>query len=115
MSGAQIFSNAHGTAVSGGTFYAANTVSGTVRYLLSRLIASLADPLEPLQQWQQNDVRWGHSPHAKSEQSVHRAYGSHCQTQEAFFQCRRLSSEAKVLPIAWNGGYRKDSDLLEVC
>ncbi|KIK05011.1 hypothetical protein K443DRAFT_675478, partial [Laccaria amethystina LaAM-08-1] len=25
------------------------------------------------------------------------------------------SSEEKVLPVAWNGGYWKDSDLLEVC
>ena len=31
MSRTHIFSNAHGTAVSGGTFYAANTVSETVR------------------------------------------------------------------------------------
>ena len=46
MSGAQIFSNARGIAVSGGTFYAADTVSGTVSYLLSRLMASLPDSLE---------------------------------------------------------------------
>ena len=39
MSRTHIFSNAHGTAVSGGTFYAANTVSETVRYVLSRLMA----------------------------------------------------------------------------
>ena len=39
MSRTHIFSNAHGTAVSGGTFYAANAVSETVRYVLSRLMA----------------------------------------------------------------------------
>jgi len=45
MSGAHVFSNAHDFAVSGGTFYAANTVSGTARYLLSKLMAwMLADP-----------------------------------------------------------------------
>ena len=39
MSRAHIFPNAHDTAVSGGTFYAADTVSGTVRYLLDKLMA----------------------------------------------------------------------------
>ena len=43
MSRAHIFPNAHGTAVSGGTFYAANAVSETVRYVLSKLIAWISD------------------------------------------------------------------------
>jgi hypothetical protein len=38
MSEAHVFQNARGTTVSGGTFYTANTVSGTVRYLLSKLM-----------------------------------------------------------------------------
>jgi len=50
MSGAHVFSNAHDIAVSGGTFYTANTVSGTVRYLLSKLMAwMLADPYQQRQ------------------------------------------------------------------
>ena len=39
MSRAHIFPNAHGTAVNSGAFYAADTVSKTVRYLLSKLMA----------------------------------------------------------------------------
>ena len=39
MSGAQVFSNAHDIAVSGGTLYTADTVSGTVRYPPNKLIA----------------------------------------------------------------------------
>jgi len=39
MSGAQIFSNAHDIALSGGMFYAADTVSRTARYPPSKLIA----------------------------------------------------------------------------
>ena len=39
MSGGHVFANAHGTVVTGGTFYAADNVSGTVRYLLRKLMA----------------------------------------------------------------------------
>ena len=43
MSRAHIFSDARGTAVSGGTFHAAETVSGTVRYpLTSKLMARIS-------------------------------------------------------------------------
>ena len=38
MSGAHVFANAHDPAISSGTFYTANTVSGTVTYLLSKLM-----------------------------------------------------------------------------
>jgi hypothetical protein len=38
MSEVHVFQNAHGTTVSGGTFYTANTASGTVGYLLSKLM-----------------------------------------------------------------------------
>ena len=39
MSGAHVFSNAHDIAISGGTFYTANTVSGTIWYPPSKLMA----------------------------------------------------------------------------
>ena len=38
MSEAHVFSNAHDIAVSGGTFYTASTVSGTIRYTPSKLM-----------------------------------------------------------------------------
>ena len=38
MSGAHVFENARDIAFSGGTFYTANTVSGTATYLLSKLM-----------------------------------------------------------------------------
>ena len=44
MTGAHLFSNAHDIAISGSTFYMANTVSGTVRHPPSKLMA-----LHPLQ------------------------------------------------------------------
>ena len=39
MSGAHVFSNARDNVVSGGAFYTADTVSGSARYPLSKLIA----------------------------------------------------------------------------
>ena len=39
MSGAHVFANAHDFAISGSTFYTANSVSETARYLLSLLMA----------------------------------------------------------------------------
>ena len=39
MTGAHVFSNAHDIAISGSTFYTADTVSGTVRYSPSKLMA----------------------------------------------------------------------------
>jgi flagellar biosynthesis GTPase FlhF len=39
MSGAHVFSNAHDITFRGSTIYAAETVSGTVRYLPSKLMA----------------------------------------------------------------------------
>ena len=39
MTEAHLFSNAHDIAISGSTFYTADTVSGTVRYSFSKLMA----------------------------------------------------------------------------
>ena len=43
MSRGHVFANAHSTVVTGSTFYAADSVSGTVRRLLSKLTAWISD------------------------------------------------------------------------
>ena len=70
-------------------FVASNNIFNEAQTVSEKFILKQADGngcLADQHQLWQDDVRWGHSPYAKSKQSVHRPHTNHHQTQDALFQ-----------------------------